>query len=191
MTPSSALLSASHDLAKSRGWLIAGGILSVIVGFVAMSFPFVFSLAIAQLLGVFALVSGLIALGLALLGKHQNHRVLEVLSAIIRIVAGIVLLNCVASAVTVITLIFSIYLIVEGIFQTIAAFKLRAHPGWIWTLVSGVAAIVLGLMVQARWPSDSVWVLGTLLGINLIFSGASLLALGLAAGQPAPPVSAS
>jgi len=191
MTPSSALLSASHDLAKSRGWLIAGGILSVIVGFAAMSFPFVFSLAIAQFLGIFALVSGLIALGLALFGKHKNHRVLEALSGIIRIVAGIVLLNCVASAVAVITLIFSIYLIVEGIFQTVAAFKLRAHPGWIWTLVSGVAAIVLGLMVQARWPSDSVWVLGTLLGINLIFSGASLLALGLAAGQPAPPVSAN
>jgi len=65
--------------------------------------------------------------------------------------------------------------------MAIAAFKLRAHAGWVWTLISGVASIVLGAMVYVRWPSDSAWVLGLLFGINMIFSGASFLALGLGA----------
>lgn len=179
MTTSSVLLSNSSDLSKSRGWLIVGGVLSLLVGFAAIGAPLFFSLVIAQFLGAFALASGVIALVMAIFGKHKSHRVLEALSGVIRIVAGIVLLSCVTSSVMIITLIFAVYLIVEGIFLSIAAFKLRAHQGWTWTLVSGFASILLGVLVYVRWPSDSVWVLGTLLGINLIFSGASLLALGI------------
>lgn len=183
MTTSAVLPSNSADLAKSRGWLIVGGLLSLFVGFAAIGSPFIFSLVIAQFLGIFALVSGVISLFLALFGKHKSHRVLETLSAVIRIAAGVVLLRCITSSVLVITLIFAVFLIVEGIFVTIAAFKLRSHSGWVWTLVSGVASIVLGVMVYSRWPSDSAWVLGLLFGINLIFSGASFLALGLSAGK--------
>ncbi len=183
MTPGATLLTGSNDLSKSRGWLIVGGILSLVVGFAAMGSPYLFSMVIAQFLGIFALVSGVIGLVMAIFGKHKGHRVLAALSGIVRIVAGVVLLNCLTSSVMMITLIFAIYLMVEGVLQCLAAFKLRALNGWVWTLVSGIAALVLGVMVYVRWPSDSVWVLGTLLGINLVFSGASLLALGLAAGK--------
>jgi uncharacterized membrane protein HdeD (DUF308 family) len=48
-----------------RGWLIAGGLLSVFVGFLAIGSPLFFSIVVAQFLGAFALVSGVIALGLA------------------------------------------------------------------------------------------------------------------------------
>lgn len=172
---------AGNALSKSRGWLIFGGIASIFVGFMAMSFPGIFSLAIAQLLGAFALASGLISLFLAIFGKHGTHRVLDGLSALIRIAAGIALFVCVQSSVVVITLIFAVFLIIEGIFLCFGAWQMRAHRGWVWTLVNGVAALVLGALVYARWPSDSVWVLGLFFGINLLFSGASLLALGLGA----------
>ena len=61
---------------------------------------------------------------------------------------------------------------------------MRAHQGWIWTLISGLAALALGVMIYVRWPSSSAVVLGTLFGINLIFNGTSLLALGLSARRP-------
>ncbi len=176
---------AATDLSKSRGWLIAGGILSIFVGFSAIGSPLLFSFVIAQFLAIVALVSGAIALGLALFGKHTGHRVLEALSGIVRIVAGIVLLNCLTSSVVVITLIFAIFLIVEGVFISVAALGMRATPGWVWMLVSGIASLVLGVMVYNRWPSDSAWVLGLLFGINLLFNGSSLLALGIAARKPA------
>lgn len=178
---------SSPELVQSRGWLIAGGIGSLLVGLLAISFPFFFSIVLAQLLGAFALASGLIALFLVFTGKHAGHRVLDVLTAIIRIAAGIALFVCVTSSVLVITLIFSIFLMVEGVFLIVGAFKLRAHSGWVWTLVSGIASLVLGVMVYAHWPSDSVWVLGLFFGVNLIFNGSALLALGLAAPKPAVP----
>jgi len=179
------MTTTENPLTKSRSWLITGGILSLFVGFLAMSFPLLFSVVLVQILAAFALASGIISLSLAIFGKHSGHRVLEGFMAVIRIAAGIALLLCIQSSVLVITLIFAIFLIIEGLFLIIGAFKLRAHAGWVWTLVSGIAALILGILVYAKWPSDSTWVLGLFFGINLIFNGSSLLALGLAAPKAA------
>lgn len=177
--------SPANHLSQSRGWLIFGGLLSVFVGFMAMSSPYFFSAFIVQFLGAFALISGCISLALAIFSKHVAHRVLDGLLALIRIAAGIVLLRCIASSIAVITLILAVFLIIEGISFIIGSFKLRAHSGWVWTLINGIAALVLGVMVYSRWPSDSLWVLGLFFGINSIFWGVSLLALGF--GAPKQP----
>ncbi|MEI8386750.1 MAG: HdeD family acid-resistance protein [Verrucomicrobiota bacterium] len=187
MTNDSSITSAATDLSKSRGWLIAGGILSIFVGFSAIGSPLIFSLVIAQFLGLFALISGVISLALAVFGKHKGHRVMEALSGLIRIAAGIALLNCLTSSVLVITLIFAIFLIIEGVFVSVTALSMRATPGWVWMLVSGVASLVLGIMVYKHWPSDSAAILGLFFGINLLFKGSSLLALGLSAPKASAP----
>ncbi len=96
-----------------------------------------------------------------------------------------ILLSCVGSAVAVITLIFAVFLLVEGISLCVGALRLRAHSGWVWTLLSGLASFVLGVMIYVRWPSDSAWVLGSIFGINLIFNASSVLALALAAPKAA------
>ena len=184
MSNSTSLTSAATDLSRSRGWLIAGGILSIFVGFSAIGSPLLFSLVIAQFLALVALVSGVISLALAIFGKHKGHRVMQALSGLIRIAAGIALLHCITTSVLVITLIFAIFLIVEGVLVSVTALTMRDTPGWVWMLVSGLASLVLGVMVYNHWPSDSAAILGLFFGINLLFNGSSLLALGLAARQP-------
>jgi len=184
MTIDASITSDATDLSKSRCWLIAGGILSIFVGFSAIGSPLVFSLVIAQFLGVVALVSGVISLGLAIFGKHKGHRVMEALSGLIRIAAGIALLNCLVTSVMMITLIFAFFLIIEGAFVSVTALAMRSTPGWVWMLVSGLASLVLGVMVYNHWPSDSSAVLGFFFGISLLFNGSSLLALGLSARKP-------
>jgi len=166
-------------LSRSRGWLLVGGILSLLVGFSAIGSPYVYSFVLARFLGIFALVSGAIALPLAIFGKNARHRILEALLAVARIVAGIILLNCLASSVVVITLILAIFLLVEGALMMGAAIGMRAHPGWIWMFLSGVGSLVIGLMVMNRWPSSSAAILGLFLGLHLVMNGASLLALAM------------
>ena len=177
--------SSANDLSKSRGWLIIGGILSIFVGFSAMGSPLLFSLVIARFLGLFLLVSGVISLVLAIVGKHKGHRVMEALLGVIRIAAGVLLLNCLPSSVAIITLIFAIYLVAEGVSTSLTAFRMRATPGWGWMLFSGLASFILGIMVYNRWPSGSTAILGLLFGINLLLNGTSLLALGFSARKPA------
>ena len=82
-------------LSASRGWLIIGGILSIVVGFMAMGSPYVFSILVAQWLGIAALFIGGISLAMAIFGKHKGHRLAEGLPGVIRLIAGIILLRCI------------------------------------------------------------------------------------------------
>ena len=121
------------------------------------------------------------SLGMAIIGKHKNYRLLEILSGIIRIGAGIVLMSCLKSSALVITMAFAIYLIVEGFFVIAASLQMRTTPGWVWTLFNGIAALALGILVYRGWPSTSFSVLGYFFGINLVLKGAAQFALGFAA----------
>ena len=170
-------------LPKSRTWLIIGGILSLLIGFAAIASPLLFSFLIAQMLGFLALGSGLISLLMALFSKEANHRIFNSISAVIRIAAGIVLLRCLTSSVLVITLIFAVFLFIEGVFFSLAALRMQSEQGWIWTLISGLASILLGGLIYIHWPSDSVWILGLFFGIKMVFSAAALLALGFYRGK--------
>jgi uncharacterized membrane protein HdeD (DUF308 family) len=162
-----------------RGWVITGAILCIFLGLLALSSPLLFSLLIVRLLGVFALVSGLISLFIAVFGKNVAPRGLNIIFALIRIGAGLALLSCLHSGLNFITLVFAGYLVVEGIFSIFGAFKIRERRGWIFMLLSGIATLLLGLMVYAHWPSGSAWILGFFLGINLLFHGFSQLMLAL------------
>jgi uncharacterized membrane protein HdeD (DUF308 family) len=70
---------------------------------------------------------------------------------------------------------------VDGIFGAVLAFKVRPEKGWGWMLFSAVMAGILGILLLAEWPLSGVWAIGTLLGINLMFSGFSLISIGSAA----------
>jgi uncharacterized membrane protein HdeD (DUF308 family) len=48
-------------------------------------------------------------------------------------------------------------------------------------LFSAALAVLLGFLLIAEWPMSGLWAIGTLVGINLLFSGASLVAIGAAA----------
>src|SRR5271165_2653564 len=137
---------------KSRGWLITSAVLSLFVGLLALSSPLFFSFLIVQLLGVFALVSGAISLLIAIFGKDVAPRGLNAIFALVRIGAGLALLSCVRSGLNLITLIFAVYLIVEGIFGIFGAFKIREQRGWVFMLLNGIVTMVIGLMVYAHWP---------------------------------------
>jgi uncharacterized membrane protein HdeD (DUF308 family) len=147
------LSSAANDLSKSRGWLIIGGILSILVGFSAMGSPLLFSLVIARFLALFLLVSGIISLALAIVGKHKRHRVLEALLGLIRIAAGVALLNCLPTSVAVITLIFAIFLVAEGVSMSVTAFRMQGLFFGISLLFNGTSLLALGL--SARQPATA------------------------------------
>ena len=76
------------------------------------------------------------------------------------------------------TLFLSVILFIEGVVWVVAYFQTRS--GNIWMLLNGVITLVLGLMIWAGWPSTSVWAIGTLLGVNLVMTGMSLLFAGAA-----------
>ncbi|MEI6035031.1 MAG: DUF308 domain-containing protein [Verrucomicrobiae bacterium] len=165
--------------APGRGWLVVGGILSVFVGFFAIATPQFFSDFLTQVIGALCLVSGLISLFQAIFGTRRPHRFLSALSAMIRIAAGAVLFFYAVAGAAALTLILAAVFLTEGIACIATSFRMRQNPAWILLLLNGLVALVLGAMVYARWPADSAWLIGLLYGIQSVFSGFSMLMLGL------------
>jgi len=79
------------------------------------------------------------------------------------------------------TLALAVYLFVEGVLEFILSFRLRPLPGSGWLLFDGIITLILAIMIWKTWPSSSEWVIGTLVGISMLFSGISRLMLSLAA----------
>jgi uncharacterized membrane protein HdeD (DUF308 family) len=75
------------------------------------------------------------------------------------------------------TLILGAVFLVEGVFCIITSFRMRSNPAWVWLLLNGIVAAILGWMIFSKWPMDAEWVIGILYGIQALFSGVSMLAI--------------
>ena len=162
-------------------WYLLGGIVLVIVGFAAIASPYIFSGLIAQFIAIFCLVSGAFLLVSAIFGKTKNHRWLDILSAVLRLAVGTVLLANLTAAQAALTLLLAAIFIAEGLVGIGFAFKLKGgNPAWIWILLNGLVALVLGGMLLAEFPTDEFWAIGLLFGINSVFLGFSMVMFALA-----------
>ncbi len=165
--------------APGRKWLIFGGIVSVLVGGFAIASPVVFSFILTQLIGAFCLVSGLISLFQAVFGAERPHRFLSGFSAVIRIAAGSALFFYTVAGMAALTLILAVVFLTEGIVCAITALRMRSNPAWVWLLLNGLTALLLGYVIYAKWPIDASGVIGVLYGIQSLFSGVAMLMIGL------------
>lgn len=175
------MLTNSETKMPSSGWMIFGGIVSILVGFFAIAAPGVFSIVLTQFLGALLLVVGIVGFFQALFGKNTTHRVLSLLSALVRVGAGSALFFLTGEGMAILTLILAAVFVAEGVFCIVSSLALRSNPAWIWLLLNGIVAIVLGGMIFTKWPSDATWVIGLLYGIQSIFSGSALLLIGFRA----------
>jgi len=78
----------------------------------------------------------------------------------------------------VLTLMLGASLVASGIVRIILAFNMKREMPWVWVALSGVITLLLGLLILARWPINSVYILGLFLGIDLIMAGAGWIGLG-------------
>jgi uncharacterized membrane protein HdeD (DUF308 family) len=78
------------------------------------------------------------------------------------------------------TLAVAIYLFVEGVLEFVLSFELRPAPGAGWLLFDGIVTLVLAVLIWSTWPSSAMWVVGTLVGISMFFSGMTRLMFSMA-----------
>jgi len=94
---------------------------------------------------------------------------------------GLYLLTHPVAGLESLTIALAIYLFVEAILEFVLGFTLRPLPGSGWLIVDGIITLILAIMIWRTWPSSTGWVIGTLVGISMLFSGISRLGISLAA----------
>jgi uncharacterized membrane protein HdeD (DUF308 family) len=170
---------------KSSGWTLFQGILLVVLGALAITFPLIATVAVEQLIAAFLLIAGGYALASAFGRKEEStlQRIVSGLWSILTLVTGLLLMFQVAAGMLTLTVLLGAYFAAQGIVTIVASFKF-AGTGTFWMmLLSGLVSLVLAWMIYSGFPGSAAWLLGLLFGINLIFTGAFFISMASALKQ--------
>jgi uncharacterized membrane protein HdeD (DUF308 family) len=162
-------------------WLLflIEGIVLLVLGALAIIVPPIATLAVTIFLGWLFLISGIVGLITTLWMRREPGFWWSLLSAILGIAAGVVLLWQPVSGVISLTLVLIVFFLVEGVATIMYALEhKRALSGrWGWMLASGIVDLFLGGIIFAGLPGTAAWAIGLLVGINMVFGGAALIAM--------------
>jgi uncharacterized membrane protein HdeD (DUF308 family) len=169
----------SATLRSHSTWFIIYGVLLVLLGIAAILLPGLATLAVGLTVGWLLLLGG--AFGLVAVissGRSAPGFWWNLITAIICILAGLSLLVRPFTGMLTLTIILAAYLFASGGAQIVQALQYRKEipSAWAWMLISGIVNIVLGLIITLGLPGTAIWVLGLLVGINLVMTGAAVVA---------------
>jgi uncharacterized membrane protein HdeD (DUF308 family) len=187
------MLPGGADIAPLRakwGWILALGIVYVVAGFIALGSVVMATVASVLVVGVMMIVAGVAEIINAFQCKGWGWFLVWVLLGALYIVAGFVTFENPLFAAVILTLLLGASLVASGIVRVILAFSMKREQPWIWVLLSSLVTLLLGLLILARWPVSSVYVLGIFLGIDLVMAGAGWIGLSLALHRHDEPAAA-
>jgi uncharacterized membrane protein HdeD (DUF308 family) len=169
-------------LAKSWKLLLTAGIISAVLGAIAIIVPPLASVTITLLVGILLLIGAVAYVAEAISRGTTGHRIWSFIVAIIYVVAGVWLIVNPAEGTITLTWVLAIFFLVIGLFRIIAGIAGRGiMPNAGWTIVNGVLAVVIAVMVIADLPSSAAWAIGLLVGIQLLFDGIMMISAGMVA----------
>src|ERR1700693_2708224 len=166
---------------KSVGLSIGLSVLMIVAGFLAIALPQVAGITVNLLVAWLLVFSGCAHLAFAWHTRTTGGILWELLLGILYVFVGAYLLIHPVAGLASLTLALAIYLFAEGVLELILSFQLRPTPGSSLLLFDAIITLVLAIMIWRTWPSSTEWVIGTLVGISMLFSGVSRVMRSLAA----------
>jgi uncharacterized membrane protein HdeD (DUF308 family) len=167
---------------------LAEGVLLLVLGVAAIVLPLVATVAVAFIIGWLLLMSGVIGLIATFRMRHAPGFWWSLVSAILAIAAGVVLLRWPLSGALSLTVILTIFFVIEGVASIFYALehKRELSGRWGMMLASGVLDLLLASIIFLGLPGTAAWAIGLLLGINLVFGGSAIISMALVARGNAP-----
>ncbi|WP_457767850.1 HdeD family acid-resistance protein [Cyanobium sp. ULC084] len=170
---------SSQDPQQNHKSASAIAVLMILLGALAIFYPLFATVFTFNVLGFVLLLFGTLQLfyGAQTRTMQVGHHVLNILMGIFYLIVGFWILRHPVFSILDLTLVVGILFFIQGAIQVIHSFEMRPVQNRGWMLASGIAGIILGILIWSNWPVDSLTLLGLLVGINLIITGVSLLAI--------------
>jgi uncharacterized membrane protein HdeD (DUF308 family) len=181
-------MSENIQIKQGVSWSIVISLLIIAAGAVAIIVPPASGIAVAIFVGWLLVFCGIAHFVYAWHTRHGGGVLWGILLGIVYVFAGgYILLHPVAGLAS-LTFLLAAYLFIEAIMEFILSFELRRVHGSGWLLLDGIITLALALMIWWSWPASTEWVIGTLVGISLIFTGITRLAISMAARHGTKPL---
>jgi uncharacterized membrane protein HdeD (DUF308 family) len=165
---------------RASTWSIVWGVLLIVFGMLAIASPFLAAVAVNAVIAWLIVLAGVVHVVLAFHAHGAGSMVWKLLVGVAYLCFGAYLIMHPVLGVTSLTLVLASLFLVEGILDVVLFFKMRPMQGAAWVLLDGIVTLLLGLMIYMQWPSSSAWAIGTLVGVSMIFSGVTRIAMSLA-----------
>jgi uncharacterized membrane protein HdeD (DUF308 family) len=160
-------------------WFLAIGIVLILVGVVAISYPVAATLTTVELFGFLLVAAGVVEIASGVIGRRWGGFLLHLLCGLLYLVLGAVIIDRPLLGAAGYTLLLAVFFVASGLFRVFLSASQR-FSGWGWVLLSGAISFLLGVLIWRELPEAAFWVIGTFVGIDLIFNGFSWVMAGLA-----------
>lgn len=171
------------ELSASSGLFKGIGIVLMILGAIAIIFPWFASLAVVTFAGWVLVIGALFIFGSAFMIHDVGGTFVRILWSLVALIAGVILLVNTDGSVGFLTAVLAIYFIFAGLVKITVAATNRGQGGAGWIAVNGILSLIIGLIIIADISNTKDWAIGLLLGIDFIFAGFTLLMIGTRAKQ--------
>jgi uncharacterized membrane protein HdeD (DUF308 family) len=156
-------------------WSIALSILIILAGVLAIAVPPAAGIVATVLIGWLLAFCGAVHLMIGWHLRKVGGLMWGILLGAAYLFAGSYILLRPVAGLAALTLALGAYLFAEAILEFVLAWKLRLLGGSGWLAFDGVVTLIFSILIWTTWPSSSEWVIGTVVGVSMIFSGASRL----------------
>ena len=180
-TSNSSLDTPQGVLKRAAGLSIGSAVAMIVLGVLAMVLPGATSIGVAILMSLIVIFAGAAHSIYAFAAERAGQVVWHLVIGLVYIAGGIYLAVHPALSVVTLTLVLGAMFVAEGVTRIAVYFQARALPGAGWILFDGITTLLLGGVIMWRWPGDSAWAIGTLVGVNLLVSGVARLMVSVAA----------
>jgi membrane protein HdeD len=162
---------------KTSFWTLVVGILMVVAGALSLINPFPASLTVTVFAGWAFIILGALQVVSAFRDAKGLSRILFLLLAVVAIWIGVLLINNPIAGLLALTVAVSLSFIASGATKLVLGWMVRSHRVGLWIMASGVLSLVLGILFMANLLGTAPWLLGVLLGIELLSDGVAAISL--------------
>jgi uncharacterized membrane protein HdeD (DUF308 family) len=173
-------MSVNTEVNRAMGWSIVLSVLMIVAGILAVIVPPASGIAVTILVGWLMAFSGAAHMVYAWRAYSGSGLFWETILGILCIAGGSYILLHPLAGLASLTIVLAAYLLLKSILEFILSFQLRPLSGSGWLLVDGIVTLILAIMIWRTWPASTMWVVGTLVGISMLFSGVTRLMISLA-----------
>jgi uncharacterized membrane protein HdeD (DUF308 family) len=162
-----------QEVKKRSGWSIFMGVLSAALGLFLIAYPLATATITTVLLGWTLIFVGVAQFVFALHSQTPGNFFLKVLAGSLYGITGVALAFAPVAGVEALTALLGVMLLVQAGLATATAFQIRPLEGWGWFLSDAVVSFFLGIFILVKWPSSSVWAIGTMVGAAVLMGNIS------------------
>lgn len=169
----------TDNLKRNWGWLLALGILLVILGCIGLGMVVGLTLVSMFFFGVLLIIGGFSQLIDVFKSKKWKAVAWHASVAALYLIGGCLVIYDPFLASTLITALLATVLIIIGLTRFMMALKLKGTTGWGWLLFAGIVAMLLGILILLQWPISGLWFIGLFIAIEMIVNGWTYIFLAL------------